>query len=114
MTDSTNMEALVPDQRPVTLLPACGLEAHGLTDADDLLGVRRDGAVEGAIATEQCASTGLLRSLPVAQGRRGQELGRQLVQTAEERAVVARETAPDRLQAAYLCSSLHRPYASAP
>jgi amino-acid N-acetyltransferase len=66
------------------LLAAAGLPLQGAAEALALGVVARDdGAIVGAAAVEAYGDAGLLRSVVVADGRRGSGLGRELVHAAE-------------------------------
>jgi amino-acid N-acetyltransferase len=147
MAETPTIDPLVPDAGVVALLAACGLNGVDLAEAPTthLVGTRQGGAIAAVIAVEPYGTAGLLRSLAVAPDKRGHGLGRKLVAAAEEwaadegvtilylltetaasffpnlgYAVVEREAAPQRLQAASqfahrcsasatcLCKSLQR------
>jgi amino-acid N-acetyltransferase len=68
----------------VTLLAAAGLPLEGVAEAFETGLVAREGAeIVGAAAVEPYGRTGLLRSVVVAESRRGTGLGHALVVAAE-------------------------------
>jgi amino-acid N-acetyltransferase len=100
------IEATTREDAPAVegLLAAAGLPLEGAAEALDLGVVVRDGEqVLGAAAVERFGEAGLLRSVVVAEGRRGTGLGRAIVAAAEAAArdagirdlYLLTETAPD-------------------
>jgi amino-acid N-acetyltransferase len=80
------IEQATPTDTPAVeaLLAAAGLPLEGAAEALSLGVVARDGdTVLGAAAVERYGSSGLLRSVVVADGARGRGLGRDLVLAAE-------------------------------
>ena len=80
------VERAVPSDVPVieALLAAAGLPLEGVAEAFETGLVAREGAeVVGAAAMEPYGRTGLLRSVVVAEARRGTGVGREVVTAAE-------------------------------
>ena len=100
------IERATPGDAPAVeaLLGAAGLPLEGAAEALDLGVVVRDGDhLVAAAAVERFGEAGLLRSVVVAEDRRGTGLGRAIVAAAEEAArdagvrdlYLLTETAPD-------------------
>jgi amino-acid N-acetyltransferase len=103
---TVQVERAQPEDRPAveTLLAAAGLPLLGAAEAFSLGVVGRDGdRVVAASAIERYGTSGLLRSVVVAEDARGTGLGREIVTAAEQLAREAgvadlyllTETAPD-------------------
>ncbi|MEM1117584.1 MAG: arsenic resistance N-acetyltransferase ArsN2 [Bacteroidota bacterium] len=102
------MTVKAPDRlgEVLALLTASGLPTDDLAGADpsDFRVVERAGRVVGCVAVEAYGGAGLLRSLAVAEGARGEGLGGVLVEAAEALACER------RLGALYLLTTTAAPF----